>query len=64
MPPLVADLRAEQFVAHKFDLKWLICELVSSQTYQLADAGDPRAVLPLIAALKDSDGEVRGMARS
>jgi hypothetical protein len=39
------DLLAREFVAHKFDIKWLIRELVNSKTYQLSSsgsAGEPR----------------------
>ncbi len=44
-PELLKTL-AEQMVAHKFDLKWLIRELVSSETYQLASTGPSRDALP------------------
>ena len=32
--PEVLDLLAKEFVAHKFDLKWLLRELVLTETYQ------------------------------
>jgi hypothetical protein len=38
-PELFQAIR-DQFVAHQFDLKWLICELVSSKTYQLVPTTD------------------------
>lgn len=44
--PALLKTLAKQFVAHKFDLRWLIRELVSSQTYQLADAGAGTEALP------------------
>ncbi|MBI1913387.1 MAG: DUF1549 domain-containing protein [Planctomycetes bacterium] len=44
-PELLKAL-AEQLVAHKFDLKWMLRELANSQTYQLADAGPAKDALP------------------
>lgn len=44
MPTLFQTLQ-EQLIAHQFDLKWLIREVVNSQAYQLSSAGtgtDPR----------------------
>jgi Protein of unknown function (DUF1549)/Protein of unknown function (DUF1553) len=38
-PALLQTLQ-EEFIAHRFDLKWLIRELVNSETYQLASAGE------------------------
>ncbi len=37
--PALLDTLTKEFVARKFDLKWLIRELVSSKTYQLSSAG-------------------------
>ena len=40
------DLLAKEFVQHQFDVKWLVRELLNSQTYQLSSAGkeaEPRA---------------------
>ncbi len=34
--PVLLDALTQQFIDHKFDLKWLIGELVSSESYQLA----------------------------
>jgi hypothetical protein len=31
---------SQEFIAHKFDLKWLIREIVNSGAYQLAETGD------------------------
>jgi len=42
--PELLDLLAGEFVAHKFDIKWLLRELALSQTYQrsgIAPAGRP-----------------------
>jgi hypothetical protein len=44
-PELLERLSTE-FVAHKFDLKWLIRELVSSETYQLAATGEVAEAQP------------------
>jgi len=41
-PELLATL-AKEMVAHKFDLKWFIRELVSSRTYQLSSVGSGEA---------------------
>jgi hypothetical protein len=38
--PELLDAITNDFVQHGFDLKWLIRELVSSQTYQLASTGE------------------------
>jgi len=35
-----------QFIAHQFDLKWLIREIVNSQAYQAADVGPVKDALP------------------
>ena len=45
LPDLLDNL-TEQFIAHKFDTKWLIRELVSSQTYQLGSKGENKDALP------------------
>ncbi|HZZ72603.1 MAG TPA: DUF1549 and DUF1553 domain-containing protein [Pirellulales bacterium] len=37
--PALLDRLASEFVSHHYDLKWLIRELVSSDTYQLTMAG-------------------------
>ncbi len=37
--PVILDTMAKELIAHKFDLKWLIRELVSSKTYQLSGLG-------------------------
>ena len=44
--PELLDTMAKQLVAHQFDLKWLIRELVSSKTYQLSGfgSGEPAPV--------------------
>jgi hypothetical protein len=44
-PELLERLSAE-FVAHKFDMKWLIRELVSSDAYQLSSVGDTTEAQP------------------
>jgi len=44
--PTLLDALTVEFIAHKFDLKWLIGEIVNSQTYQLASAGTARDALP------------------
>jgi hypothetical protein len=38
--PELLDVLASELVAHQFDLKWYIRELVSSRTYQLSDGGE------------------------
>lgn len=42
--PELLDTQAKELVAHKFDLKWFIKELVSSQTYQLSGIGGGEAM--------------------
>jgi Protein of unknown function (DUF1549)/Protein of unknown function (DUF1553) len=42
--PDLLDTLARELVAHKFDLKWYIRELVSSRTYQLSGAGNGEAM--------------------
>ena len=37
--PVLLDALAKELVAHKFDLKWLTRELVSSKAYQLSSRG-------------------------
>jgi hypothetical protein len=44
-PELFATL-VEGFVAHKYDLKWLIREIVSSEVYQLSGKGGSKDALP------------------
>ncbi len=44
--PALLDTLTQQFIEHQFDLKWLIGELVSSQTYQLASTGAAKGALP------------------
>ncbi|MEN9575308.1 MAG: hypothetical protein RL514_3163 [Verrucomicrobiota bacterium] len=44
--PALLDALTQQFVAHQFDLKWLIGELVRSETYQLASTGATKEALP------------------
>jgi hypothetical protein len=44
--PALLDALTQQFVAHQFDLKWLISELVRSETYQLASTGPAKEALP------------------
>ncbi len=38
--PALLDTLTKEFVARKFDLKWLMRELVNSKTYQLSGAGN------------------------
>lgn len=45
--PGLLDTLARELIAHKFDLKWLIREIVSSQTYQLSGAGSGGEAMPL-----------------
>jgi hypothetical protein len=44
--PQLLDELARQMVAHRFDLKWLIKELVSSEKYQLSSHGGGEEALP------------------
>jgi hypothetical protein len=44
--PDLLDTLTEQFIAHKFDMKWLIREIVSSETYQLGSKGENKESLP------------------
>ena len=44
-PELLKAIETE-LVAHKFDLKWLIREIVSSHAYQAADLGDAKDAMP------------------
>ena len=44
-PKLLTAIETE-LVAHKFDLKWLIREIVNSQAYQAADLGEVKEALP------------------
>lgn len=76
-PELLAAL-AGQLSSHKFDLKWLIRELVNSDTYQLAAAGSGTDALPrrferarvrplsaeeLLAALRTATGFDNGQTK-
>lgn len=67
--PKLFETLQKEMVAHKYDLKWLIRELVNSQTYQLGTAreaseGDwyeqakmrPLAPEEMIAALREATG--------
>src|SRR5690606_8333582 len=45
--PIISELLgvlARELVAHKFDLKWYIRELVNSRTYQLSGSGSGEAI--------------------
>jgi hypothetical protein len=42
--PELLDEIANELVAHKFDLKWLIREIVNTKTYQLSSAGTGEAM--------------------
>jgi len=44
-PELLATM-TEQFVAHKFDLKWLVREICNSQVYQLSSSGPVEEAMP------------------
>jgi len=44
--PELLDALARQLVEHKFDLKWYIREIVSSQAYQLSSAGPVTDAMP------------------
>jgi hypothetical protein len=44
--PVVLDELTRQFIEHKFDMKWLIGELVRTETYQLAGRGAVKEALP------------------
>lgn len=44
-PQLLKAIETD-FVAHNFDLKWLIREIVNSATYQAADVGEATDALP------------------
>ena len=44
--PALLDALAQELAAHKFDLKWLVREIVSSQTYQLSGKGSVAEALP------------------
>ncbi|PAW89290.1 MAG: hypothetical protein B9S33_03575 [Pedosphaera sp. Tous-C6FEB] len=44
--PALLDTLTREFVAHQFDLKWLIGELVRSEAYQLASTGPAKEALP------------------
>lgn len=44
--PALLETLTKEFIAHDFDMKWLIREIVSSQTYQLASTGSGKEALP------------------
>lgn len=44
--PELLDVLAESLVQHKFDLKWLIGEIVNSQTYQRSSGGSATEAKP------------------
>ncbi|MEX2215150.1 MAG: DUF1549 and DUF1553 domain-containing protein [Phycisphaeraceae bacterium] len=44
--PALLDAMAQAFVAHEFNVKWLIREIVSSQAYQLASTGEVTEAMP------------------
>jgi hypothetical protein len=44
--PALLKALTDEFVAHKYDLKWLIREIVNSDVYQLSGAGASREALP------------------
>jgi hypothetical protein len=44
--PRLFEALVEGFKAHKYDMKWLIRELVSSETYQAAGSGAVKEALP------------------
>jgi hypothetical protein len=39
--PALLDALAANFVQHGFDLRWLVCEIANSRTYQLASRSTP-----------------------
>lgn len=45
--PELLDALAKELTAHKFDLKWLIREIVNSEAYQLSSAGPVTEEKPL-----------------
>ena len=44
--PKLFEIMTQQMIEHKFDLKWFIRELVTSETYQLASTGKLHDALP------------------
>ena len=44
--PVLFKEMEEGFVAHSFDLKWLVREIVNSESYQVADVGSSTDALP------------------
>jgi hypothetical protein len=44
--PALLKALAEQMLAHKFDLKWFIREIVNCEAYQLASTGSSKDALP------------------
>jgi hypothetical protein len=45
--PELLDSLARELIAHQFDLKWFIRELVNSSAYQLASSGEVEEAMPL-----------------
>jgi len=44
--PALLDALTKEFIAHQFDMKWLIREIVSSQAYQISGEGPVTDALP------------------
>lgn len=44
--PTVFQALQDQLIAHEYDLKWLVRELVNTQTYQLSAKGDSTEAMP------------------
>jgi hypothetical protein len=45
--PELLNALTDEFVAHNFDMKWLMREIVNSRAYQLSSAGGPAEAKPL-----------------
>lgn len=45
--PELLEALEKKFVAHKFDIKWLIREIANSKAYQIGSTGDATEPLPL-----------------
>ncbi|MEX0703388.1 MAG: DUF1549 domain-containing protein [Planctomycetales bacterium] len=45
--PALLDALEKEFVAHRFDIKWYVRELLNSKTYQLSSAGSATEAFPL-----------------
>ena len=58
--PDLLDVLAKELVAHKFDLKWYIREVVNSRTYQLSGAGSGEAMPQLLPACAQPAAVGRG----